>query len=157
MPTPIFSLEGALEFNLPGQEPMLVGCILERDRSTIWGTTQTRGKLFSRYDAYWHMWQQGIFYRKYEVKSLLVLTVTKSESRKDNMREMARFAGRQNNGSQLFWFTSATQFEHNPLALLDPIWQTPRDDRLHSLTDFIPTAVYPTPSLFNPVQHELGV
>lgn len=145
-----------LEFDLPGREPMLVGCILERDRSTIWGTTQTQGKLFSRYDAYWHMWQQGTFFRKYGVKALLVLTVTKSEQRKDNMRQMARFAGRQHNGSQLFWFASATRFEDNPFALLEPIWQTPRDDRFHSLTEFIPTALYPASSLLQPAQIEVN-
>jgi hypothetical protein len=57
-----------LEFDLPGREPMLVGCALEHDRSTVWGTTQKQGKLFCRYDAYWHMWQQGVFFRKYGVK-----------------------------------------------------------------------------------------
>ncbi len=144
-----------LEIDLPGREPMLIGGILERDRSTIWGTTQTHGKLFSRYDAYWHMWQQGIFHRKYGVKSLLVLTVMESAERKDNLRQTVRHAGKQNNGSQLFWFTAAQQFKNNPLALLDPIWQTPRDDRFHSLTEFIPTAIYPTPALWQPVQHEL--
>jgi hypothetical protein len=95
---------------------MLVGCILECVRSTIWGTTQTQGKLFSWYDAYWHKWQQGIFFRQHGVKALLVLTVTNSEQRKENMRQMARFAGRQHNGSQLLWFASARRFEDSSLA-----------------------------------------
>jgi len=44
--------DGRFIFQLPGRDPMLVGCVLEHDRSTVWGTTQKQGKLYSPYDAY---------------------------------------------------------------------------------------------------------
>lgn len=135
-----------LEFKVVGLDPMLVGYGLERDRSTMCGTTKQEGRLFDRYEALWHLWQQGIIYRKYGVKCFVDLTICETQERAWNMCEMARHAGNQREGSRLFWFTSVDLFRDNPAATLEHIWFTPRGDGLKSLADFIPIAVYPTPS-----------
>ena len=78
-----------------------VGGFVEVDRSTIAGTTQLSGRLFRRYEAYWHYWRQKLWREQFGFSSMRVFTVTKSDERRDNFRTLAKRVGEQKNGSDV--------------------------------------------------------
>ena len=111
----------------------VVGGFVEVDRTTISGTTKLSGRLFRRYEAYWHYWRQKLYRERFGFTSVRVFTVTISEARKENFRAMAGRAGEQKRGSNLFWFTPMASYADDPLALQRAVWQTPRDDEYRAL------------------------
>ncbi|HSF32337.1 MAG TPA: replication-relaxation family protein [Candidatus Tectomicrobia bacterium] len=62
-----------------------------------------------------------------------VVVVARSEQRKENLRRLARTHGRKLN---MFWFVSHERFSFTRRSyLLEPVFQTARDDQWHGLLD----------------------
>lgn len=86
---------------------------LELDRGTM--TTKRFKTKILAYQAYY---LSGAYQRRYETRSLRVLTVTLSNVRAENLRRGTETTG----GKQRFWFTTLEQV--TPQAILTaPIWQ----------------------------------
>jgi hypothetical protein len=111
----------------------IYGGFVEIDRSTIAGTTTPAGRLFSRYEAFWHYWRGKQYKKKFGFNSLRIFTVTISKERKVNFRKLVKKVGEQKKGSNLFWFTDMASYDTDPTAIFGPIWQTPRDDTLRQI------------------------
>lgn len=104
---------------------------LEADRSTM-----TNRRFLKKMRGYWKWWQQGGHREKYGIEAFRVLTVTKSEARKENLRETTRQADDRQDGSLMFWFTARDRYDlEEPERVLQPVWQTPRDDQRHGLLE----------------------
>lgn len=104
---------------------------LEADRSTT-----TSQRYLNKLRAYWHYWKSGKHLDKYGIKGFRVLTITLSNQRRDNLRDIAKQADDSKKGSLMFWF--ATEKDYNlddPKTILKKIWTTPADDKPHALFD----------------------
>lgn len=65
-----------------------------------------------------------------------VLVVALSDKKVSNLRKKAKEATDNKAGSPMYWFTLETNFNpENPETILQPIWQTPKDDIFHSLLE----------------------
>jgi hypothetical protein len=113
------------------------GGLVEFDNSTMAGTTKSEeSRIYDKLEALWHLWlkwQEWEYADRLGVDSLRLFYITKSEQRKENIRELARAVGDQKNGSEFFWFARQKSYQDNPFAVLDAIWQTPRDDMYKSM------------------------
>ena len=104
---------------------------LEADRSTM-----TNARFLRKLRAYWLWWKQGGHRRRFGIESFRVLTITRTERRKENLRRVAKKADDRQIGSLMFWFTSEERYDiRDPRTILGEIWQTPRDERWHSLLE----------------------
>jgi hypothetical protein len=108
------------------------GGLYEFDNSTMAGTTKTEtSRIFEKLEALWQLWlkwRERGFTDRLGVDSLRLFYVTKSEQRKENIRELARSVGDQRSGSDFFWFACQKAYQDNPFNVLSHTWQTPRDD-----------------------------
>jgi len=104
---------------------------LEADRSTVpWN------RFLRKMRAYWEYWKQGRHIQKLGIRAFRVLTVTKTEKRKENLRALSQRADTKRVGSRIFWFCSQQNFSLNkPETILGPIWQTPADEKYHKLLE----------------------
>jgi len=101
---------------------------LEADRSTM-----TDERFFKKVAAYWQWWKAKGHERKFKIKSFRVLTITKSEARKENLRKITKQADAGGRGSEMFLFACEKNYNlDEPASILGPIWQSPKDDRWHS-------------------------
>lgn len=104
---------------------------LEADRSTM-----TNDRFLTKMKAYWRYWREGKHQTQLGIKDFRVLTVTKSEARKENLRKITKEADDRKIGSAMFLFASEEQFTpEEPATLLQPIWQSPKDDTWHHLLE----------------------
>ena len=70
----------------------------------------------------------------FRIRAFRVLTVCKSSDRAKNLRDLSTQADPKRTGSFLFWFTSEQNFNiKQPQKILDKIWETAGDSRLHCL------------------------
>ena len=103
---------------------------LEADRSTM-----TDERFFKKMAAYWQWWKANGHERKFKIKSFRVLTITKSEARKENLRKITKQADSTGRGSEMFLFACANSYNlEEPASILGPIWQSPKDDSWHNFT-----------------------
>jgi len=105
---------------------------LEADQSTM-----TNERFLKKMRAYWH-WgiKEKRHTKKFGIKAFRVLTVTKTEQRKENLRGITKKADNRRTGSPMFWFTSEKNYTiQKPESILESIWQTPKDDSYHSLLE----------------------
>jgi len=105
---------------------------LEADQSTM-----TNGRFLNKMRAYWNwgMTEKG-HTRKFGIKAFRVLAITKTEQRKENLRRITKNADDARTGSFMFWFTSEAKYNiQKPEGILEPIWQTPKDDSFHTLLE----------------------
>ena len=113
------------------------GGLVEFDNSTMAGTTKAEAsRMLDKLEALWHLWlkwRERAYEDRLGVDSLRLFYITKSEQRKANVRELARRVGDQRNGSEFFWFACQKAYVESPFAVLDAIWQTPRDDAYKSI------------------------
>jgi hypothetical protein len=113
------------------------GGLAEFDNSTMAGTTKREeSRIVDKLEALWHLWlkwRERAYEDRLGVDSLRLFYITKSEQRKENIRELARGVGDQRGGSDFFWFTCQKAYVDNPFAVMDAIWQTPRDDTYKSI------------------------
>lgn len=104
---------------------------VEADQSTM-----TNVRFLKKMKAYWNWWRQGRHTRRFGIKAFRVLTITKTEQRKENLRKVTKGADERQRGSLMFWFTSEQNYNiQKPEGTLEPIWQTPKDDIYHSLLE----------------------
>jgi len=74
--------------------------------------------------------ESGLYQKRYQTKSLRVLTVTTGAKRLENLRQTTQAVG----GGALFWFTTLAQAQ--PAAVLaGAIWQRARMEGRHSLIE----------------------
>jgi hypothetical protein len=113
------------------------GGLVEFDNSTMAGTTKREeSRIYDKLEALWHLWlkwRERAYEDRLGVDSLRLFYITISEQRKENIRELARAVGDQRNGSDFFWIACQKSYQDNPFAVLDAIWQTPRDDTYKSI------------------------
>lgn len=104
---------------------------LEADQSTM-----TNQRFLNKMRTYWNYWKEGRHKEKQGIESFRVLTITKTEARKENLRRITKEADDNKTGSVMFWFTSEENYNpENPETILKPIWQTPKDDSQHQLLE----------------------
>lgn len=104
---------------------------LEADQSTM-----TNERFFNKMKAYWAFYRQGKHKEKFGINSFRVLTITKSDSRAENLRQTTKKADDNEAGSPMFWFTSEKHYNpEDPGSILGKIWKTPKNDDLHSLLE----------------------
>lgn len=104
---------------------------LEADQSTM-----VNARFLRKMRAYWNWWKQGRHTKKFGMKAFRVLTITKTEQRKENLRKITKAADERQRGSLMFWFTSEGNYSiQKPGSILGPIWQTPVDDSFHSILE----------------------
>jgi hypothetical protein len=97
---------------------------LGADRSTM-----TDSRYLRKLKAYWQYWKSGKHETQLKIPSFRVLTVTKSEARKENLRTVAKEADDRKTGSGIFLFACEDQLTpEEPMTLFQPIWQSPKDD-----------------------------
>lgn len=104
---------------------------LEADRSTM-----TNDRFMKKLKAYWTWWKQGGSQKKHKIEGFRVLTVTRSEQRRDNLREVAKQASPGKTGSGMFWFACEKDYSiDNPESILGEIWLTSKDNQRHALLE----------------------
>jgi hypothetical protein len=96
---------------------------LELDRGTM--TTQRFKTKILAYQAYY---ASGAYQRRYQTKSLRVLTVTISAARAASLRRVTEAA----DGKQRYWFTTLDQLTPETV-LTQPLWQVATLPELHPL------------------------
>ena len=105
--------------------------MVEADRSTM-----TNPRFLCKLEGYWHYWQQSRHTERYGIKNFRVLTICKTERRKENLRRVAAKASPNGRGSVMFWFTSEERYSIKaPAATVSAIWQTAVDQEWHSLLE----------------------
>lgn len=107
---------------------------LEADQSTM-----SNGRFLDKMKAYWEwgIHQKG-HTRKFGIKGFRVLTITKTEQRKENLRKITKKADDDERGSFMFWFTSEQRYTtERPETILGPIWQTSNGHKYHSILEQI--------------------
>jgi Replication-relaxation len=99
----------------------------EADRSTM-----SNSRYLSKLKAYY------AFYATYvrdnpssPIKQMRVLTITRSEERKQNLRKIAQQVSPE--AKNLFWFISEKVYLGQPQKVFEPTWQTLEDNTLKSL------------------------
>ena len=104
---------------------------LEADQSTM-----TNKRFLNKMRAYWKWFSTKEYRRILDIPSFRVLTICKSDQRKENLRKTTMMADDLKRGSKMFYFTSEKKFSlENHDNVLSKIWQTPKDDSLHSILD----------------------
>lgn len=104
---------------------------LEADRSTM-----TNQRFLRKMKAYWRFWKEIKSKKRKGPEAFRVLTITKTEARKENLRSETKKADDYKIGSPMFWFTSRENYNtENPKTILRPIWQTPANDNFHQLLE----------------------
>lgn len=109
----------------------LLHFFLEADRSTM-----PEERFLKKMKAYWQWWKEEGHKDRFNISVFRVLTVTISEDRKENLRQMTKQVDDRRRGSDMFLF--ACQKDCNlekPESILKPIWQSPRDDKYHHLLE----------------------
>jgi len=97
---------------------------LEADRSTM-----TNERFLQKMKNYWQYWKSGKHKTQLGIENFRVLTVTKSEERKENLRRITKEADERKAGSSMFLFASEQKFTpEDPQTLFAPIWQSSKDE-----------------------------
>jgi hypothetical protein len=98
----------------------------EADRSTM-----TNARYLAKLKAYYAFWATYENTRGSPIKQMRVLTITRSEDRKQNLRKIAQQVSPDAKG--LFWFICEKAYLGNPQKIFENTWQTLKDDTLMSL------------------------
>ena len=102
---------------------------LEADRSTM-----TNARFVRKTRGYWAYWRAAGHTKKYGIKTFRVLTITRSEARKENLRNATRRADGKQKGSAMFMFACEKKYRlAEPENVLGAIWQTTKGDEWQGL------------------------
>lgn len=114
-----------------GDRGDVIHFFLEADRSTM-----TTKRVLLKLKAYLEWWRQGRQKQLLGISNFRVITLTISDDRKDNLRIAGQQIGDSGQGSSLFWFGCQNSFTlENPSSILQPIWQTSKDEVLHKILE----------------------
>lgn len=104
---------------------------LEADRSKM-----GHKKFFKKMKAYWEWWKLGRPKKKFGIERFRVLTIVISDQRKGNLRLTTKAVDDKRQGSEMFLFANHNDYSlDNPESILEPIWQSPKDDKQHHLLE----------------------
>jgi hypothetical protein len=104
---------------------------LEADRSTM-----PRSRFLTKMRGYIHYRLSGQQTKRYGMRNFLVLTVTKSHERAQNLLAATRRLDQAKGMLRMFLFGSEQNYSiQNPLPILESIWATPNHDRQHSILE----------------------
>ena len=132
-----YDLKSALR-GLHGQNPELVPdaffvldtkeykypVFLEADRGTM-----TEERFVNKLKLYWRWWREERIKESLGFTSFSVITITPNETRSENLRIASKVANSNQQGSNMFLFTSDKNYSiSKPEAIFDPIWKSPKDD-----------------------------
>lgn len=96
----------------------------------------TNARFLRKLTGYWHYWKQAKHTERYSIKDFRVLTICRTERRKENLRKVAALASPEGRDSVMFWFTSEEQYSiQNPAATVEDIWQVAGDEAWHSILE----------------------
>lgn len=105
---------------------------LEADQGTM-----TNARFLNKMKAYW-TWnkKEKGHTRKFGIEAFRVLTITRTEQRKENLRNTSIKADDRETGSLMFWFASEENYNiQKPDTILGSIWQTPNDNTWYSILE----------------------
>jgi len=109
----------------------LLHFFLEADRSTM-----TLDRFLDKIRAYWQCWKEERHKERFNISVFRVLTTTISKERKENLRQLTKRADDNQRGSEMFLFACEKDFNlEKPESILEPIWQSPKNDALHHLLE----------------------
>jgi hypothetical protein len=100
----------------------------EADRSTM-----SNARYLAKLKAYYAFWAAYVRDGKSPIKQMRVLTITRSEERKQNIRKIADQVSPE--AKNLFWFICEKAYLGKPQAIFEPTWQTLENDTLKRLYD----------------------
>jgi len=104
---------------------------LEVDRSTM-----ALERMLKKYKGYWNWRLEGGQERKLKIPNFRVLSISRTEERKENMRRIAKRANDRETGSAMFWFACEKSYNlKNPESVLKPIWQSAKNDDWHHILE----------------------
>lgn len=104
---------------------------LEADRSTM-----VNARFLDKMRRYWTYWKEKGHTEKYGIKYFRVLTITRSEERKKNLRAATKKADSKQKGSNMFMFACEKSYSlKEPERILQAIWQTPAGEEWQRLVD----------------------
>ena len=104
---------------------------LEADRSTM-----AHHRFLAKMKAYWDWWRERTYNDHLGITKFRVLTITDTEGRKENLRATSKNADTRREGSNLFLFACEKDYSlEKPEAVLQLIWQSPKDDAKHTLLE----------------------
>jgi hypothetical protein len=94
----------------------------------------SNSRYLAKLKAYYHFWYFQVRDGNHPsgMKRFRVLTMTLSDERKNNLREIAQEV-HEKEGKDLFWFACERSYRDEPQKVMSPIWQTLKDDVLKSL------------------------
>ena len=102
----------------------LLHFFLEADRSTM-----PAKRFLNKTRAYWQFWKEEGHKDRFNISVFRVLTIAISEKRKENLRRLTR-------KSEMFLFACKKDYNlEKPESVLEPIWQSPKDDKCHYLLE----------------------
>ena len=86
--------------------------------------------------AYWDWFFTKGQEKKFNIKHFRVLTITKTEARKENLRTATKQADTKKIGSSMFLFACEKQYSlEQPEQVLKTIWQSPANNNPHYLLE----------------------
>lgn len=105
---------------------------VEADRSTM-----TVPRFAVKMRGYWHYWRSGRQEKRFGFRNFLVLTVTVSTERATNLATAAHVVDApKHRGLRMFLFGCEKSYSiSEPSPVLEAIWRTPYDRRLHSILE----------------------
>ena len=93
-------------------------------------------RFFKKMKAYWQWWKEERHKDKFNISVFRVLTITISKGRKENLRRLTKQADDNRQGSEMFLFAYQNDYNlEEPESILKPIWQSPKNDKLHHLLE----------------------
>jgi len=97
---------------------------LEADRGTM-----TEERFVSKMKLYWRWSKEGRLEDNLKFTHFRVITITPNETRSENLRIASKVANSNQQGSNMFLFTSEKNYSiAKPEAIFEPIWKSPKDD-----------------------------
>jgi len=103
---------------------------IEADRSTMTGK-----RILKKMKGYWNYWKEGGLAKEAKIENFRVLTIAKTDKRKNNLCKITKKADEKQKGSSLFWFACVKQ-----ISLETPgdfffanIWNTAKEDKFSRL------------------------
>lgn len=98
------------------------------------GTRDTMKAFLHKMRLHWQAWKERAYEKRFGIQRHRVLILTPTEATKENRRRATKQADDRRQGSEMFLFTSEERYSLTvPQALFEEIWQSPKDDRFHSI------------------------
>ena len=103
----------------------LLDFFLEADQSTM-----DEGRMLKKMKIYWEWWRTSCHEKRLGIRNFRVLTITKNETRAENLCRITKEADDRKTGSNMFLFLSEARYSlAEPEAVLSPIWASPKGER----------------------------